>query len=71
MIQRVLKIAVFFAPVIFLIGCEDKKSSIPTKLDQPIPKAVSAGGGGQPQNKTGGNPVGGSDKKASGSASSD
>ena len=69
MSRRVLKIVGFFAPLVFTVGCGEK-STVPTNLNQPIPKAVGSDGSapkapGGKGGKTDGN---GDGKKSSGSA---
>jgi hypothetical protein len=45
--RTVLNAVAFLAAVVLVIGCDDSKAKIPTKMDQPLPKvAAPAGGGG-------------------------
>jgi hypothetical protein len=42
-------IAFGFLVAVIAAGCgEDKKAVIPTKLDNPLPKVATSGGGGDP-----------------------
>jgi len=44
--RTVLNAAAFLAAAALVIGCGDEKTKIPTKVDQPIPKAAAPAGGG-------------------------
>ena len=58
--RTVLNAVAFLAAVALVIGCDSGKTTIPTKLDQPLPKVVMSGGGGREaaaKNKDGADPA--------------
>jgi len=62
--RRVRKVLALVAPVVFVVGCSDKKTETPTNLSQPLPKAVGSGGQ-TPDPGKGTLPESGKGKKAS------
>jgi hypothetical protein len=47
MLRTVLNAVALLAAFVLVIGCDDRKAKIPTKMDQPLPTvAAPAGGGG-------------------------